>query len=1032
MKLFVIFNILILLIIGIRFLADGKISRKTQYAIWLIIPFFLLVYSFVQIPFKVYVHNEFLYPINEIEYESNFDFEDDGERWTTNQLSTGKNDEVNNGVVSVSEGEDTAQSASDYLALDAGVDLLCVLRIVQITGSIVTASYILIKNALFAIELNKTRRYYSVSEYGNLNVYKLSGITSPFLFGRSIYVPDSMERDTPMYKHAICHEYCHFHMGDGLWLLLKYVFLISLWFDPLVWISLVLIEQDSELAVDEKVIDILGEDNKIDYGTTLVSFVSKVSRMGDMTVASISLSGSGNSFMKNRIEHIVNRSERNLIVTVTIIALLSSVVTAFLCKPYKIKAATVFDENTPWYSAERINITKTSQVTSLLPLFNTNNCFWIRGIDSLGYTKNLYCCDCNGNLLSSVNVEKLSINAGFSYDGNSYFVGAKDFIGNGENYIYKVSENGKQLELVSVINGIIGNINGVSSLDNYLVICSSYKSKDKIYTYDLLSGQLNEIGLDIGDDHNFDAITLIDRKYGASRGEQIFLKLMKSNESCVCELNPATGEIKRINPNLESLIKSNLDPLFLDDQYIICQNGNQIFKYDYLNSKPVELVADLSYSDISSRSNDVGIVAYLDGNLILQNYDSQSDYNLFYVIKQSDNNHNTGKKILTVAMISSYNKNALSSFIDEYNNADNDYYLYVTSRYSLSVESNNYLIEDIKNGRGPDIIIGAESSPIVGSDALYTDLSGYMRELNKDDYSNLVFEGYKLNNCTYCIPYAMGINGILIYNGDEKGFTLDQYVDFINYKHGGKDIQGFNCIGQKNKKQAFKEMFCNQSIYFLEDNSFDILSGKDSKLFDRLVDYIDNERTSFQDLSGDEITVASEVYFHNFNDYLIDTNGMPKWISGLPSFDGSGAINTEDYTVSITNCCSDKEAAWGIIKELLGYDFQTSLGDSSIPVYMPAAEEQCNKVIKDIYSCDDDSSTAIVALGQLLSESDLESAKNEYLNIVKSINNSRYEDVEITNIVTDELDKYFDEKITFDVAKSNIQIRVNKLLEKRK
>ena len=59
MKIFVIFNILIAVILLLRTLAQGRISRRAQYAMWIILPVYLLISLFafqaftISIPRKV-------------------------------------------------------------------------------------------------------------------------------------------------------------------------------------------------------------------------------------------------------------------------------------------------------------------------------------------------------------------------------------------------------------------------------------------------------------------------------------------------------------------------------------------------------------------------------------------------------------------------------------------------------------------------------------------------------------------------------------------------------------------------------------------------------------------------------------------------------------------------------------------------------------------------------------------------------------------------------------------------------------------
>ena len=104
------------------------------------------------------------------------------------------------------------------------------------------------------------------------NIYQGENVCSPFVLGiikPKIYLPyhmDSREMD-----HVIAHEQTHIRRKDHLWKPLGFLLLTIHWFNPLMWLSYILLCRDIELACDEKVIREMGNEQRADYTQALVA-----------------------------------------------------------------------------------------------------------------------------------------------------------------------------------------------------------------------------------------------------------------------------------------------------------------------------------------------------------------------------------------------------------------------------------------------------------------------------------------------------------------------------------------------------------------------------------------------------------------------------------------------------------------------------------------------------------------------------------------------------------------------------------------
>lgn len=104
------------------------------------------------------------------------------------------------------------------------------------------------------------------------NIYQSENVCSPFVLGiinPKIYLPYHM--DSREMVHVIAHEQTHIRRKDHWWKPLGFLLLTIHWFNPLMWLSYVLLCRDIELACDEKVIREMSNEQRADYTQALVA-----------------------------------------------------------------------------------------------------------------------------------------------------------------------------------------------------------------------------------------------------------------------------------------------------------------------------------------------------------------------------------------------------------------------------------------------------------------------------------------------------------------------------------------------------------------------------------------------------------------------------------------------------------------------------------------------------------------------------------------------------------------------------------------
>ena len=117
-------------------------------------------------------------------------------------------------------------------------------------------------------------------------VYVADGISSPCLYGfpgrEAVYLTADVIDVAERLRHVVVHELVHKKHGDGFWAVLRSALVTVYWFHPLVWAAAVCSKRDCELACDEGALTWLGEEERVSYGETLLSIITRKGRASDL------------------------------------------------------------------------------------------------------------------------------------------------------------------------------------------------------------------------------------------------------------------------------------------------------------------------------------------------------------------------------------------------------------------------------------------------------------------------------------------------------------------------------------------------------------------------------------------------------------------------------------------------------------------------------------------------------------------------------------------------------------------------------
>ena len=327
-------SVLILALMLVRKICWGKISRRLQYSIWILVAVKLLV------PTSVFTSP--LSVMNVVEsagkaVESHWQAKQDEVDFTETDLETDHAYlQPGAGVITIEKSdisiETGVQNGTDTLpneealvatgiasAPDWKEMFLEAWKYIYIIGVLITGSCLLLCNLKFHKQLTANRQLLGTE--GRLKVYQASGISSPCLWGiwrPGIYLTEQSLEPEERKNHILQHELTHYRHLDHIWALVRSLCLALYWFHPLVWAAAKLSMEDSELACDEGTFLRLGEEQRTAYGRTLIEMMTeqkKSSRLWYCTADMVN----NKSEIKKRITAIAFYKKQIIWITVPVI-----------------------------------------------------------------------------------------------------------------------------------------------------------------------------------------------------------------------------------------------------------------------------------------------------------------------------------------------------------------------------------------------------------------------------------------------------------------------------------------------------------------------------------------------------------------------------------------------------------------------------------------------------------------------------------------------------------------------------------------
>lgn len=308
-------SVLILCIVLIRKLCKGRISACLQYALWLIVAVRLIIPGIALI-----------FP--NILPESNLSIMNVADRVAVAaQTEEADNYDIAHGGLPFLSAETEVGTVTDFIASDLIPSWADFFKGIWCLGIMVVGAWMIAVNIVFVHKLRKSRIRYEKEEFElpvPLPVYLAKNLPSSCLYGlpgrQAIYLSEDAVDEEKKVKHILAHEYCHYKHRDVFWSALRCVIVAVYWFHPLVWLAAVMSKQDCELACDESAIKMLGEEERVAYGKTLVSLITRKTKASDIVCAATTMTG-GIEGVKERVSRIAKKPHRLMIALIPVVVI---------------------------------------------------------------------------------------------------------------------------------------------------------------------------------------------------------------------------------------------------------------------------------------------------------------------------------------------------------------------------------------------------------------------------------------------------------------------------------------------------------------------------------------------------------------------------------------------------------------------------------------------------------------------------------------------------------------------------------------
>ena len=442
-------------------------------------------------------------------------------------------------------------------------------------------------------------------------------------------------------------------------------------------------------------------------------------------------------------------------------------------------------------------------------------------------------------------------------------------------------------------------------------------------------------------------------------------------------------------------------------------------------------------SDVISCNEERTIISESDCTVYGSDYSVAHGY--IRILKKAEKNPHAGKKVLKLALppnsgVSAY----LARSIYEFNQSSTEYLIRLWDKYKtgfnvfrISGESDDekqiyQMIQDLKGGDAPDIVIGIQKKHAMRDD-VFMDLTGFLDpEVIEKQYKNVI-EASKIDGKQFFLPVTLEIEGLVTNAGLLKdgavGITFEEFDKMAKENMNGFSPYDYPCSDAYNKRAFI--LSCIDTKSAIEGKQIEF--GTDQ--FKAAVKYAkdnfkyDDLKSMPREYLNDFNRYRGECYYAKIDDYLDYVHACFKEkgqynIIGTPSVDASGPRFKALETISVSASTGEKDGC----KKFLNYLFSGAAFNSVKPEFrlivtnreimerdIEAVSEYNNTGFAK-YSSEVENGVTIPTVGVEKATGDkmaTDGMRDLFLKSLSNLTTYYYEDKEITKFVFEEIAPYF-------------------------
>ncbi len=441
----------------------------------------------------------------------------------------------------------------------------------------------------------------------------------------------------------------------------------------------------------------------------------------------------------------------------------------------------------------------------------------------------------------------------------------------------------------------------------------------------------------------------IEALFAADSGK-VYIYAGKGKETGFCEFDTQTGKLGEFSAvgNYRIFMKSMIPG---KENRVYISDGRRIYSYD-LSAGKIEEEINWLNSGVDIK-NMIGCFLLEDGSFLAVDcpYEKKQGYHLEFIAMKKKKQKETAE-VVTLA-VSAMN-DRLKQEIFSFNKENRDIQIEVRD-YSNYEDPGKQMNLDFTAGKIPDIInvtynISYDSLVKKG---MFTDLYPLMEqdpEIKKEDFLPSVLKAVEKDGKLYNLPVQFSLRFLVTSKriaGNRKGWTAEEMLEAYQGMKKGSYFMEY-----PTRENYIHTILQNTGDYVHWDTGEVLFDSED---FIRLIEYSQNFES--EDAYNNENAEALPVLVKKDKLFvteasLYEITGIQLYskmygkkggfaVMGYPSKnrDDSVFMVLNDLSLSITEQCKDKAAAWQFVRRFFTYDFQKNAGGPVFPARKDAFEK---------------------------------------------------------------------------------------------